>query len=214
MHIQSNTSILYFGTPVILISTVNADGTYNLAPFSSVFWLGWRCIIGISKSAKTAENLLRTKECVVNLPSVNEVAAVNRLALTTGTFPVPPQKVAKGYTYAGDKFKLAALTHQPSTLLTAPRVLECPIQMEAKVAAVWNVGEDDEKLKGRILTIELDVLKVHVEETVIMDGNPDKVDPDKWRPLLMSFQHFYGLNAKLGISNLASISEHLYQMKK
>ena len=28
-------AILYFGTPVVLISTVNEDGTSNLAPMSS-----------------------------------------------------------------------------------------------------------------------------------------------------------------------------------
>jgi flavin reductase (DIM6/NTAB) family NADH-FMN oxidoreductase RutF len=43
MHIASEPSILYFGTPVVLISTVNEDGSHNLAPMSSVFWLGWRC---------------------------------------------------------------------------------------------------------------------------------------------------------------------------
>jgi hypothetical protein len=44
MHIKSYPSILYFGTPVVLISTKNPNGTDNLAPISSIFWLGWRCI--------------------------------------------------------------------------------------------------------------------------------------------------------------------------
>ena len=26
-----------------------------------------------------------------------------------------------------------------------------------------------------------------------MDGWPNRIDPDKWRPLIMSFQKFYGL---------------------
>ncbi len=37
MHISSESSILYFGTPVILVSTVNEDGSFNLAPISSIF---------------------------------------------------------------------------------------------------------------------------------------------------------------------------------
>lgn len=97
MHHLSEPSILYFGTPVLLISTSNADGTTNLAPISSVFWLGWRCVIGISAFSKTTENIRRTGECVLNLPSVHQVEAVNRLALTTGTFPVPSGKAQKGY---------------------------------------------------------------------------------------------------------------------
>ena len=40
MHKTIEPSILYFGTPVVLISTLNEDGTSNLAPISSVFWLG------------------------------------------------------------------------------------------------------------------------------------------------------------------------------
>jgi len=45
-HVTSELAILYFGTPVALISTTNEDGSENLAPMSSVFWLGWRCMLG------------------------------------------------------------------------------------------------------------------------------------------------------------------------
>lgn len=99
MHQYSESPILYFGTPVVLITTVNSDGTFNIAPISSVFWLGWRAVIGISGLSKTTENICRTAECVLNLPSVEQAAAVDRLALTTGTFPVPEGKAQKGYTY-------------------------------------------------------------------------------------------------------------------
>ena len=39
-HVVTDPAILYFGTPVVLLSTVNPDGSPNLAPISSVFWLG------------------------------------------------------------------------------------------------------------------------------------------------------------------------------
>ena len=99
MHRTIEPSILYFGTPVVLISTVNKDGTYNLAPMSSTFWLGWRCMLGLTAISQTTQNMLRTGECVLNLASVNEVAAVNSLALTTGSNPVPEFKLRKGYRY-------------------------------------------------------------------------------------------------------------------
>ncbi len=35
MHLTVEPKIFYFGTPVVLISTVNEDGTANLAPMSS-----------------------------------------------------------------------------------------------------------------------------------------------------------------------------------
>lgn len=79
-HILSEPEILYFGTPVVLISTMNEDGTANIAPISSAFWLGWRCVIGIGAASKTTANLNRTGECVLNLPSKDEVGAVDRIA--------------------------------------------------------------------------------------------------------------------------------------
>ena len=95
MHKISEPSILYFGTPVVLIGTTNENNTYNLAPMSSAFWLGWRCIIGLAASSQTTKNILRTGECVLNLPSTNQAAAVNKLARTTGANPVPESKLRK-----------------------------------------------------------------------------------------------------------------------
>ncbi len=110
MHKTIEPGILYFGTPVVLISTVNEDGTYNLAPMSSAFWLGWRCMLGLAAGSKTPQNMRRTGECVLNLPSVDLARAVNRLALTTGSSPVPEGKIRKGYRHEWDKFGIAGLT--------------------------------------------------------------------------------------------------------
>ena len=142
MHIKSEPPILYFGTPVVLISTLNEDETYNLSPMSSAFWLGWRCMLGLSSHSKTPQNMIRTGECVLNLPSVNEVAAVNCLALTTGSNPVPEFKVRKGYRHESDKFGISGLTPVASETVAPPRVRECPIQLEATVVAMHHVAED------------------------------------------------------------------------
>jgi hypothetical protein len=99
MHVTSEPGILYFGAPVVLISTTNEDGSYNLAPMSSAFWLGWRCLLGLAGTSKTTQNIMRTGECVLNLPSVDNVAAVNLLARTTGSNPVPEGKVRRGYRF-------------------------------------------------------------------------------------------------------------------
>lgn len=40
-HVIAEPHILYLGTPVVLVSTVNEDGTHNLAPFRrSSGWAG------------------------------------------------------------------------------------------------------------------------------------------------------------------------------
>lgn len=211
MHKISEPAILYFGTPVVLIGTINENGSYNLAPMSSVFWLGWRCVIGLSAFSQTTKNILRTRECVLNLASVNEVQAVNKLARTTATDPVPESKKQKGYFFEADKFQRAGLTSQPADIVKAPLVKECPVQLEAIVAAVHSLAAEDAAMKGRIVTIELRIVRVHIEKSILMDGHINRVDPNKWRPLIMSFQRFYGLGSELHHSTLSEIPEPLYK---
>jgi flavin reductase (DIM6/NTAB) family NADH-FMN oxidoreductase RutF len=210
MHKTIEPSILYFGTPVVLISTVNEDGTDNLAPISSVFWLGWRCILGLTASSKSTQNMVRTGECVVNLPSVKEVAAVNRLALTTGSNPVPEFKRRKGYQYVSDKFARAQLTPMESDTVAPPRVRECPVQLEAVVEATYPIADKDDSLRGFLVCIEARIQRVHVDEYLLMHGKPNRIDADKWRPLIMSFQKFYGLAPEQYASALATIPESSY----
>src|ERR1700730_8065898 len=104
MHRVSDPAILYFGTPVVLISTLNEDGSPNLAPMSSAWWLNQSCMLGMSGKSQTVENLLREGQGVLNLPSSDLVSAVDRLALTTGRDPVPDYKEKMGYRYERDKF--------------------------------------------------------------------------------------------------------------
>jgi flavin reductase (DIM6/NTAB) family NADH-FMN oxidoreductase RutF len=211
MHKVVHPPILYFGTPVVLISTVNENETYNLAPMSSVFWLGWRCVIGLSAFSKTTENILRTGECVLNLPSMDEVSAVNRLARTTGSNPVPEGKKLKGYRFEPAKFEIAGLRPSAAQLVKAPLVKECPVQLEAKLVTTHKLAMDDAAQHGRILTFELKIVRVHIEESILLDGATNKVDPGKWKPLIMSFQKFYGLGDELHHSILAEIPEELYR---
>lgn len=95
-HARIEPGILYFGTPVVLISTLNQDGLPNLAPMSSAFWLGWRAMLGLNGRSKTTQNMLCTGGCVLNLPSGSLAPAVDRLALTTGASPVPQRKLDRG----------------------------------------------------------------------------------------------------------------------
>src|SRR5437588_8076724 len=125
MHRTIDPTILYFGTPVALISTLNEDGTPNIAPMSSAWWLGWSCMLGLGSMGKTSENLIRARECVINLPSVEQVRHVDQLAMTTGKNPVPEKKRTWGYRYEPQKFETAALTPIASLAVLPPRIDEC-----------------------------------------------------------------------------------------
>ncbi|WP_105131952.1 flavin reductase family protein [Burkholderia sp. BE12] len=211
-HRVTEPNILYFGTPVVLVSTRNDDGTANLAPISSAFWLGWRSVFGIAASSQTTRNLLRTGECVLNLPSSAQADAVDRIARTTGTYPVSDGKRAKGYVYEPDKFGTAGLTEAASQTVSPPRALECPVHMEAVVAATHGIGDEAPDLRGHIRVFEVRIQRVHVHPDLLMDGHPDRIDPDKWSPLIMSFQKFYGLAPQqVHSSRLAEIPERAYR---
>src|SRR5215470_18375531 len=212
-HRTADPAILYFGTPVVLVSSLNEDGSYNLAPMSSAWWLGRHCMLGLAAVSQTPQNMRRTRECVLNLPSATMVAAVNRLARTTGSDPVPDVKVRRGYRHVRDKFAIAGLTPVRSQIVAAPRVQECPVQLEARVESVHPLAEHDPRQRGRALAIDVRIVRVHLAQSILMDGDPDRVDPDKWRPLIMSFQQFYGLAPdRLHPSELAKIPESAYRV--
>jgi flavin reductase (DIM6/NTAB) family NADH-FMN oxidoreductase RutF len=208
----SEPPILYVGTPVVLISTYNEDGSPNLAPMSSAFWLGWRAILGLDRSSKTVANMIRTNQCVLNLPSEAQVDAVDRIALTTGSEVLPPHKVARGYRFEKDKFGTARLSPIASETVNAPRARECPIQMEAVVEHTYNMSDNDPAFRGRRILFELRIQRIFVEPSILADGDPNRIDPDKWRPLIMSFQKFFGLaDQQAHASRLSQIPEALYK---
>src|SRR5215213_6740804 len=62
-HRVINPSILYVGTPVALITTLNADGTPNISPMSSAWALGDRVVLGMSTGSQGSENAVREGEC-------------------------------------------------------------------------------------------------------------------------------------------------------
>lgn len=209
---RSEPPILYVGTPVVLISTCNEDGSPNLAPMSSAFWLGWRGVLGLDRSSKTVANMLRTNQCVLNLPSVAQVDAVDRIALTSGSEVLPPHKLARGYRFEKDKFGTAGLTPIASETVDPPRAGECPIQMEAVVEHIYEMSENDPASRGRRILFELRIQRVFVDPSILAEGDPNRVDPDKWKPLIMSFQKFFGLaDRQVQASRLSQIPEALYK---
>ncbi len=211
-HSIISPAILYWGTPVVLISSENEDSSTNIAPMSSAWWLGHSCMLGLDASSKSTQNILRTKQCVLNLVDDSMVAHVNALAGTTGSDPVPDSKLPRGYKSVKDKWARAGLTPEPSDFIRPSRIAECPVQMECELVQSHNLREDLPDLAGFALAIEVRVLRIHVFEHLRMDGYPNRVDPDKWQPMIMSFQELYGLRTgKLGESELGKVSEELYR---
>ena len=199
MHRFVPLKVHYYGTPVVLVSSTNPDGTTNLAPMSSAWWLGQNAMLGLGAASRTTHNLLRTGEAVLNLCSADLVDHVDRLALLTGTPELSPHKRETGYRYEPRKFEAAGLTPEPSDLLAPHRVAECPIQLECRVSGHYPIVNDSTNAHA----IHVEVLRAHVSDAVRLPGT-DHVDPLAWDPLIMKFCDFFGQGEPLIPSRLAA----------
>lgn len=182
-------SILYFGTPVVLLTTLNEDGSTNISPLSSAWALGSRIILGIGNDGKGLENLSRTGECVINLPDSSLWEQVEKLASLTGKSPVPETK-RELYRFEKDKFTAAGFTSVPSEHVKPRRIRECPLQIEAAVAALHP--------SEGFCIVETESRAVHAEERIVLGER--YVNPAAWNPLIYSFRHYFGLDAEKGKS--------------
>lgn len=50
----------------------------------------------------------------------------------------------------------------------------------------------NEMLEGGVALIEVKVLRVHVKEEIRLEGFENRIDMEKFRPLIMSFWDYYG----------------------
>lgn len=86
-----------------------------------------------------------------------------------------------------DKFKAAGLTPGPGKNIKSPHIVECPVNYECKVRALYNMGSHDLFLgevvgcftDGEVVSVELD----HGRDVVVMKGNDGKRIELEWRTL-------------------------------
>ncbi len=190
-HMNVKPSILYFGTPVVLISSLDKDGNANLSPMSSAWALGYHVVLGLATSGKTYENLEATRELTLNFPDKDMWESVEGLAPLTGKNPVPPFKAGR-YRYESDKFRAANLTAVDSEVVRPPLVKECPLQMEAVVKNICVLSEGG----ADAAIVEVSVVKLHARKDIVLDER--HIDPAKWKPLIYSFRHYFSLGEQLG----------------
>ena len=156
--------------PIAVVSTLNEDGTNNLAPFSFFTAVSAKPMIiafsplirsATGKPKDTPTNILRSKEFVINIVSESIAEKVN---LCSTELP-----------YGEDEFSLSGLTPLDSTIVGPKRIKESLIHYECKFRDRLNYG--DEPGCGQIITGE--VVKVHVDESVYDDGriNTKKLNP-------------------------------------
>jgi flavin reductase (DIM6/NTAB) family NADH-FMN oxidoreductase RutF len=120
------------------------------------------------------------------------------MAPTTGARALPRWKRDAGYRYEADKFRLAGWHASPSLQVRAPRIAECPLQLEARLTHqlfrpldAWRDGAQGYAI------MELEVLHVHAHADIVVPGT-QHIDPLHYSPLFYLFRHYVGRGESLG----------------
>jgi flavin reductase (DIM6/NTAB) family NADH-FMN oxidoreductase RutF len=151
--------------PIAFVSTIGADGSHNLAPFSYFNLISSRPpLVGISVNRRaagpkdTARKVRESGDFVVNL--VDEALSA--------------QAVEASGEWAADvdEFALTGLTPVPSDKVKAPRVGESPVNLECRLERIVEVGDTD--------FIIGEVVWAHVRDEILRDG---RVDPVLLKPV-------------------------------
>jgi len=80
-------------------------------------------------------------------------------------------------------------------------VAECTVQLEAVVEKFHQFSAPEDFT----LAIEVRIICVHVDESILNSEKRHYIDADKWNPLIMSFCEFYGLSENIHASKLAKV---------
>ena len=159
--------------PIGWLSTLSADGTANLAPYSQFTNLTFNppyVLVSINQNIRgerkdTTRNIEATGEFVYNMATYDLRFAMNATAV--------------GYPPEVDEFEAAGLTKAPSRLVKPFRVAESPIQMECRY--VQTIRLPGYGLPGTADIIIGKVVGIHIKDEFI---RPDgKIDMLAIRPL-------------------------------
>ncbi len=149
--------------PIGWISTMAADGSLNLAPysffnaFSSHPPLVWFSSEGSKDSVNIAEE---TGEFVANLVGRDLAAKMNATSVDA------PRGV--------NEFAIAGLTPAPSVLVRPPRVAEAPAALECRVTEIFRPKALDGQPAGAIVAVG-QVVGVHIDDAYLTEGLFDMV---------------------------------------
>lgn len=147
--------------PIAVVSTRNADGTHNLAPFSFFTGVCARplivafCPMVRSKDGSRKDSLVnieREGEFVINFCTEANYEKVN---LASTELP-----------YGQSEFEFAQLGQLPSERVRAVRMKESPIHFECKLRDILSYGTTPGA--GSLVTGE--VVRIHVDSSIMKDG--------------------------------------------
>ena len=159
--------------PIGWISTINAKGVHNLAPYSQFQNLTFDPPY-VMFAANQNTNSQR-KDTVVNIEETGEF--VHNMA--TYDLREAVNKSAQGVSPEVDEFDLAGVTKAPSKFVKPARVAESPIHFECTYYQTLRLPVHG--LQGTVDVIIGRVIGIHIEDGFIADNG--KLDILKLRPI-------------------------------
>jgi len=158
--------------PIGWISTVNASGQPNLAPFSffNVVCAKPPTVLFCPMIRSTDGNQKDT---------LNNVKATGEFVVNIVTEELASQMVETSVEIAANvnEFELAKLKTASSTVVKPPRVAESPIHFECKLTQIVEIGNNP----GGGSVVIGEIVHLHVDERVLFGG--DKIDLAALRPI-------------------------------
>jgi len=167
-----------YPSPAGLIVSIDSKGKPNVMAAGEVFNIGLRkpCIIGIAlrKATYTHSLIVESRQFTVNFPTVAILDKVDLVGSITGR---------DGF----DKFAEYGLTTLASSVIQAPIIEECPVNLECKMLNVSEVGDHDLFL-GEVVMMHIDHDKIE---------GTSKVDINKVDGFLFAEKGYYRFGEEL-----------------
>ena len=141
---------MLYPAPAALVTSLGRDGKPNVC---TVAWTGTICSeppmlsISLRPSRLSHENIMQTRQFVVNMPSEALIRKTDYCGVVSGRDI--------------DKFAQTGMTIAPASKVQAPIILECPINIECQVRK----------------TLELGTHTMFVAEIVAVQVNKDLITP-------------------------------------
>jgi flavin reductase (DIM6/NTAB) family NADH-FMN oxidoreductase RutF len=166
-----------------VVSTINRNRSPLLSAVVPADIYGLRVTLDLPWQSTTANNLMRTGECVINLPGAETIAAIECLAQTVTSIDFNFSQVV-----VGGRLTPAHMTLVPSEAVSALRALECPMQLEARIESGIDMMARERIVPlDKSLTFGLNVLRVHVDASVVLSV----ARPNMWTPLMKCLREAY-----------------------
>ena len=125
MKLETNTSKLYYGFPVILIGYKDKKWRYNVTACSSSYSLGDMITVGLSTDSNAVDNIKEYGEFTVNVPCQQILSKVEIAGFHSGQ----------------NKIGMADMTYDPAKYIDAPIMDECILSLECKVENISEYGK-------------------------------------------------------------------------